>query len=68
MSKKSSRNENLQMGKPERAHDGYLPSVAPVTERNPASFTGAGVEIENRYGMEPYTKPGRGDSMIKPNH
>lgn len=63
MSKKGQRNENLQMGKTEKGPDGHLPSVPSDIEQNPASFTGAGVEIENRMGMEPYTKPGRAKPM-----
>jgi hypothetical protein len=64
MSKKGMRNENLQQGKPDKGQDGYLPSVGPTAERNPASFTGAGVEIENRSGMEPYTAPGKGKGDV----
>lgn len=69
MSKKSHRNELHQPGKPEKANNGgYLPSVPPEHEQNPASFTGAGVDIENRFGMEPYTRPGNGDSDLDRNN
>lgn len=69
MTKKAHRNENLQAGKPDKAQgEGFLPSVPPQSEKNPASFTGAGEEIENRFGMEPYTKPGKGDSHLDRNN
>jgi hypothetical protein len=68
MSKKSWRNQHLQPGKAEKAQDGFLPSIGPEHHKNPASFVGAGVEIENRSGMEPYTKPGGGDSHLDRNN
>lgn len=68
MTKKSHRNELHQPGKPEKAQGGgYLPSVPPEHQNNPASFTGAGVEIANRFGMEPYTEPGHGNSHLDRN-